>query len=278
MNTKIFGCVFRAAIRGVAVFVLFLAVCALYAYSQQEELAQKLSVLARKIDENNQANIEALERAGNAGHSPAEEEYRSLRARMEALTIETMELQKEIRQAGVRIYDLPGGAEVLSDLRLKTLSKIALFRRLWKSLYASGGVSDTEEELAQKWSMMEFRIGDEQALHDDTQKQLKERVKGIRACGERIAAVAQSIVTPAQAASAVLALRQLFYAMEMECLTVSEYVNDDPAGAESMVDVLNETMDDVWNAKILPAAQGLEAADYYGNDDLRRLIRGFFRQ
>lgn len=253
--------------------IFFFCIFSLNIYGHEEQYIQQFRELARKVDEINQANLDVL-LLGYAGQKIMESQLSLLNEKKLNFVKECNALHAAFKQQGIKIHQLPQGLEILSDLRLKTMMKTARFRCIRRQLHARGLIKETEEDIARRWSLLQFSIGDEELRHKDTQKRIKDCIAKIKAYKDDVERVireekvqngevpvglhpethAESMQTAWDTtrksiiadSNTVSHLSKIFDAMSIEYGIAHEYAVDDPKGAEGLEQELNTLFMEVY--------------------------------
>ena len=237
--------------------IFFFCIFSLGIYGQEEQYIQQFRELAKKVDENNQANLEVLQKCAELGQCVTEVQLRQLRERQLDFARECNAFYVQIMQQGIKIHQQPQGLEILSELRLKSMMKAARFRWIWNQLRAKGLAKEAEKDVARKWSLIDFRIGDEELCHKDTQRRVKDCIANIKAYKADIESLTglkkemeeasdtkrESVIVDPDVVSR---LSKISDAMRMEYCIAREYIIEDPKGAEGLEQELDAIFVEVY--------------------------------
>lgn len=229
-------------IKTVLIQVFLFCTCSLCIYGQETECIQKFAELAKKVDELNQSNLSVLEQASRDNRDVTESQLRELQIQAQTLTKEAMVLQSEFAENGIVINQLPQGLEILSDIRFRTLSKTAQFRKIWKEMRERKIIMESEEVISRKWFFFNLMIRDSDMLHSDTEMRIRDCITHIKAYSDSIALLLMKSSTEIDEGEAASRIGEIIEALTMEYLIACEYITDDPVGAEAIRKELDEVV------------------------------------
>lgn len=227
-------------IKTVLIQVFLFCTCSLCTYGQETECIQKFAEFAKKVDELNQSNLSVLEQASRDNRDVTESQLKELQLQAQTLTKEAIALQSEFAENGIVINQLPQGLEILSDMRFRTLSKTAQFRKIWKEMRERKIIMEPEEVISRKWSFFNLKIRDSDMLHSDTEKRIRDCITHIKNYSDSIALLLMKSSSGTDEGEAASRIVEFIEAMKMEYLIACEYITDDPVGAEAIKKELDE--------------------------------------
>ena len=227
-------------IKTVLIQVFLFCICSLCTYGQETECIQKFAEFAKKIDELNQSNLSVLEQASRDNRDVPESQLKELQLQAQTLTKEAIALQSEFAEKGIVINQLPQGLKILSDIRFRSLSKAAQFRKIWKEMRERKIIMESEEVISRKWYFINLKIRDIDMLHSDTEMRIRDCITHIKDYSDSMILLLTYSSSGTDEGEAASRIVEFYEAVKMEYLIACEYITDDPVGAEEIRKELDE--------------------------------------
>lgn len=253
--------------------MLIAVLCCLTTWGSETDMVEEMRAFIDDVDRHNMLIAKKWAEALSAvkSYSP-DESTGDLEKATDVLIQRLTDLARKDHGNEVKFCQTEEGIKLLGDHRLQYLCRTVEVRRVWEELVERGSATPEDMDALLKYKLVNCRISELKALHEDTARRVQELVKRVRVPSLQLGVTLAQVKDEESALFWKDRIISLYRTIEFLRMLIDEYYRDDP---EEGTRIYNES-EMMWNkiiiSNLVDEERRIKAAGYFGNRILSKFM------